>query len=791
MNETPMNYSFRPSILAIVAVAVVSNFHLLRGVAIAADVTSSWSTATSGNWNANANWTNVPALGGFPNNSNGGVATYDAVINAAGSPYTVTLGTAVAVEDLLLNSANATLAHTAGTLTATGAINVSAGTYQLSGGTITDTTVNVTGGTLAITANSNNLLTGVTVNGDLTLNAGNARTKLAGSTTFNTAHLIESQSLLGIVPGYSLGGTISFEGPSSTSRAVVMDTTPGTFTVGPTGVMRTAAGFGGNVQIGGQFIFFGDMILVNNGLISSETSGRTVTVVPQSLTNNGTLSATGGGILTVNPTSSWTNGGTISINNGTLNLGGTFNATGGIGTWNNTAGTVNVAGSVNNTGSTLTLNNSTGSWTLAGGTISGGTVAFADGKTIAFAANGLNSLTGVAVNGDLTFSSNGARTKLAGGTTFHTAHLAGSTTALGFAPGETLASTVLLEGAATGVRLIEMSGASGTFTVGPTGTIRTAADLGGETFFGTSSAFGGTMTLVNQGLISSQTSGRTISINPNNPAAGFTNSGTLEAINGGSIAVALGYTQTAGVTRLSGGGTISASNAATLSTISVAGGRLEATGTIAANVANSATIAPGAPTGTLAITGDLTLAASSTLEIDLAGNIQGTGYDFVQEAGVAALDLQGALSLTLLNGFVPAAADSLIILSSSEPLTGAFSNIVNGRVTASDGITSLRVSVIGNHVVVGELPGDYNGNGVVDAADYVVWRKGLGTTHLPAHADIWRGQFGVIAGGGSIAADSAPAFTSVPEPTSLMLLALAGLFAAIVFARRNQPLLAS
>jgi hypothetical protein len=28
------------------------------------------------------------------------------------------------------------------------------------------------------------------------------------------------------------------------------------------------------------------------------------------------------------------------------------------------------------------------------------------------------------------------------------------------------------------------------------------------------------------------------------------------------------------------------------------------------------------------------------------------------------------------------------------------------------------------------LPGDYNGDGTVDAADYVVWRKTLGTTGL-------------------------------------------------------------
>ena len=83
-----------------------------------------------------------------------------------GSPYTVTLSTDVTVEDLLLNSANATLSHTSGTLTATGAINLAAGTYSLAGGTIANSTVNATV-PISLTSNAANTLSGVTVNGDL------------------------------------------------------------------------------------------------------------------------------------------------------------------------------------------------------------------------------------------------------------------------------------------------------------------------------------------------------------------------------------------------------------------------------------------------------------------------------------------------------------------------------------------------------------------------------------------------------------------------------------------------
>ena len=42
-------------------------------------------------------------------------------------------------------------------------------------------------------------------------------------------------------------------------------------------------------------------------------------------------------------------------------------------------------------------------------------------------------------------------------------------------------------------------------------------------------------------------------------------------------------------------------------------------------------------------------------------------------------------------------------------------------------------------VVAVGLAGDYNLNGIVDAADYIVWRKTDGT---PAGYDKWRANFG-------------------------------------------------
>jgi hypothetical protein len=62
------------------------------------------------------------------------------------------------------------------------------------------------------------------------------------------------------------------------------------------------------------------------------------------------------------------------------------------------------------------------------------------------------------------------------------------------------------------------------------------------------------------------------------------------------------------------------------------------------------------------------------------------------------------------------------------------------------------------------LDGDYNGDGVVNAADYVLWRKGLGTTYQQSDYDVWRENFGDTGGSGSLAA------ATVPEPASVLLL---------------------
>ncbi len=85
------------------------------------------------------------------------------------------------------------------------------------------------------------------------------------------------------------------------------------------------------------------------------------------------------------------------------------------------------------------------------------------------------------------------------------------------------------------------------------------------------------------------------------------------------------------------------------------------------------------------------------------------------------------------------------------------------------------------------VPGDYNNNGKVDAADYVLWRNGgplqnevdaPGTVNA-ADYTAWRARFGNPGGGTGVGSDA-----SVPEPVSLMLLA-GGLIGLISVSRRR------
>jgi hypothetical protein len=107
----------------------------------------------------------------------------------------------------------------------------------------------------------------------------------------------------------------------------------------------------------------------------------------------------------------------------------------------------------------------------------------------------------------------------------------------------------------------------------------------------------------------------------------------------------------------------------------------------------------------------------------------------------------------------------------------AFSFSVGGQ--------SVFTGVVAYSAISAGLAGDYNNNGIIDAADYVVWRKNVGTTMLPnrgpglsgavgqADYDFWRSRFGATSGSATGLAGAA----TVPEPCSwaTMMFAILGL----------------
>ena len=66
-------------------------------------------------------------------------------------------------------------------------------------------------------------------------------------------------------------------------------------------------------------------------------------------------------------------------------------------------------------------------------------------------------------------------------------------------------------------------------------------------------------------------------------------------------------------------------------------------------------------------------------------------------------------------------------------------------------------------------PGDFNHDGSVDTANYIVWRKNPGGIYTQNDYNIWRTHFGQTAGNGA----GANANAAVPEPATTMMLTFA------------------
>ena len=125
--------------------------------------------------------------------------------------------------------------------------------------------------------------------------------------------------------------------------------------------------------------------------------------------------------------------------------------------------------------------------------------------------------------------------------------------------------------------------------------------------------------------------------------------------------------------------------------------------------------------------------------------------------------------------------NSTLAGSTTKSIGSAYNNLINGQ----DLVFQYRLpngSLRPGYVqYIGTPPGvqgDYNGNGIVDGADYVLWRKGGALQNDPtpgtqaADYTFWRSRFGATSGSGSGLGGA-----TVPEPTSLGMIVCVALFA--------------
>jgi hypothetical protein len=194
-------------------------------------------------------------------------------------------------------------------------------------------------------------------------------------------------------------------------------------------------------------------------------------------------------------------------------------------------------------------------------------------------------------------------------------------------------------------------------------------------------------------------------------------------------------------------------------------------------------LAPGHSIGETHVGGSLEL-GDGILQIEISTE---SDSDTLVVDGL--LTLGGVLDVQLLGTYMPESGSWQI--ATAESIAGQFDSVTDGFYVQKMGASLM--------LVIGDLPniaGDFNADGIVDAADYTVWRDHLGTnfdlngngeetgdsagTVDQADYELWVQQFGSSAAIGS----AIPTSDAVPEPASLFVL-LIGLSTLSLLTRRD------
>jgi T5SS/PEP-CTERM-associated repeat protein len=248
------------------------------------------------------------------------------------------------------------------------------------------------------------------------------------------------------------------------------------------------------------------------------------------------------------------------------------------------------------------------------------------------------------------------------------------------------------------------------------------------------------------------------------------------------IPVGFGFDSTSGVLATTAGtndiyGTVRIQTAA--SKISASGGSTAVFHDPVTNTGGTIEVFPGSTI--VYLQGLTTTGSGSSMSVAISDPNSGSGASPIEVADAASL--AGGLTISLTAGYKPSAGDAFPILIASGGVTGTLSLM---SPPALPGGLQWDLDVNPTNVLLSVVAtGDYNGNGVVDAADYVVWRKtqnqsgpgltagsnGDGVVNI-ADYNFWRSRVGNVIGSG-LGSGSA-----VPEPTCAALLLLVGCLAA-------------
>jgi hypothetical protein len=170
-----------------------------------------------------------------------------------------------------------------------------------------------------------------------------------------------------------------------------------------------------------------------------------------------------------------------------------------------------------------------------------------------------------------------------------------------------------------------------------------------------------------------------------------------------------------------------------------------------------------APDGTLNVLGDFTQAGIGLLQLDVTSDAAATS-DRLAIAGAAAL--AGSLALNHVGAAPPGIGNTWTLLTATEGVTGAFA--VSAPWLPSN--LALRLEHPMNMVkatLVERIAGDFNADGAVNAADYVVWRKTDGTT---TGYNTWRTNFARMAPAPPGPSGATGSASAIPEPATLVIL---------------------